>query len=154
MVSLFQNFHNKHFLLLPEAPPAFSLLHCIRNSGCLPFRRGEVPAIVSAAISLPPLAMFVPCCLCQFFCFCLQQPVQRFSTLPRTNSFICPLIFSSFSCTIISGKVCCLFSECSPLTPFCQDCKPCPFLSLFQFAQFIVPLSILKHFFANSKWGS
>ena len=31
--------------------------------------------------------------------------------MPRTNSLICPLIISSFSCTIFSDIVCCLLSN-------------------------------------------
>ena len=38
--------------------------------------------------------------------------------MPRTNSLICPLITSSFSCTIFSDIVCCLLSEWCVVTSF------------------------------------
>ena len=41
-------------------------------------------------------------------------------SLPRTNSLSCPLITSSFSCTIFSDMVCCLLSEWCVATSFYQ----------------------------------
>ena len=44
------------------------------------------------------------------------------STLPRTNSLICPLITSSLSCTIFSDMVYSSpFAECCVVTPFYQS---------------------------------
>ena len=62
------------------------------------------------------------------------------STLPRTNSLSCPLITSSFSCTIFSDMVCCLLSEWCVVTSFYQRAANhvffCP---LFNFAKLILP---------------
>ena len=41
----------------------------------------------------------------------LRKALQNAATLPRTNSLICSLIISSFSCTIFSDIVCCLLSN-------------------------------------------
>jgi hypothetical protein len=60
------------------------------------------------------------------------------STLPRTNSLICPLITSSFSCTIFSDMVCLLLQNGLLRLHSNRVYKPClPFL--FKFAQLILP---------------
>lgn len=73
---------------------------------------GEIAIIVVAAVALTGFIALVACCLCQFLGLLLQQPVQSSSTLPRTNSFNCPLIISSLNCTIFSDMACLLLSEC------------------------------------------
>ena len=66
------------------------------------------------------------------------------STLPRTSSLSCPLITSSFSCTIFSDMV------CSPFRMVCHDfilpegCKPCLLLSSFQFCETYSTLSAIS----------
>ena len=69
----------------------------------------------------------------------------------RTSSLISLLITASFSCIIFSDMVCCLLSN-----GLCRNfilpefCKPCLFLSSFQFAKFIVPyLNADEHRAAN-----
>src|SRR5699024_7984222 len=42
------------------------------------------------------------------------------STLPRTNSLICPLIISSLNCTMLLDMVCRLLSNVCVLTSFYQ----------------------------------
>ena len=51
----------------------------------------------------------------------VNEPVYEGDTLPRTNSLICPLITSSFSCTIFSYMVCRLLSEWCVATSFYQS---------------------------------
>ncbi len=53
------------------------------------------------------------------------------STLPRTNSLSCPLIISSFSCTIFSDIVCCLLSEWCVVTSFYQSLQAMSFFMRF-----------------------
>ena len=83
--------------------------------------RGEVAVIVSAAVALTGLAALIAGGLRQRLRLLLQQLVRGFSTLPRTNSLIWPLIASSFSCTIFSDIVCCLLSEWCVVTSFYQS---------------------------------
>ena len=47
------------------------------------------------------------------------------STLPRTNPFNCPLITSSFSCTIFSDRVCFLLLRSFPPVLHFLDFLPC-----------------------------
>ena len=53
------------------------------------------------------------------------------STLPQTNSLSCPLIISSFSCTIFSDIVCCLLSEWCVVTSFYQSLQAMSSFMLF-----------------------
>ena len=53
------------------------------------------------------------------------------STLPRTNSLSCPLIISSFSCTIFSDIVCCLLSNVCVVTSFYQSLQAMSSFMLF-----------------------
>ena len=83
--------------------------------------RGEAAVIVTAAVALTGLAALIAGGLRQRLRLLLQQLVRGFSTLPRTNSLIWPLIASSFSCTIFSDIVCCLLSEWCVVTSFYQS---------------------------------
>ena len=53
------------------------------------------------------------------------------STLPQTNSLSCPLIISSFSCTIFSDIVCCLLSNVCVVTSFYQSLQAMSSFMLF-----------------------
>lgn len=66
------------------------------------------------------------------------------STLPRTNSLICPLIISSLNCTILLDMVCRLLPECCVVISFYQrPAKPCLFF-LFQFCATYCTLSLYE----------
>lgn len=67
-----------------------------------------------------------------------SSPFSASSTLPRTNSFNCPLVTSSFSCTIFSDMVFCLLSEwCIPASFYQRTENHVSFLA-FLFAHLIV----------------
>ena len=84
--------------------------------------RGKVAVIVAAAVALTGLAALVARRLRQQNSPSFSSSSFRVSsTLPRTNSLICPLIISSFSCTIFSDIVCCLLSNVCVVTSFYQS---------------------------------
>ncbi|GEM_PF-5071930 len=72
------------------------------------------------------------------------------STLPRTNSLICPLITSSFNCTIFSDMACCLLSEWCVATSFYQRLQT---VSLFISFSICATYSTLSHHLWRSVQG-
>ena len=94
--------------------------------GDIPGSGGEVSAVVAATVALALLITVVPGRLGQFLRLSLQQLVEGFlyafaHKSTRTSSLSCPLITSSFSCTIFSDMVCCLLSEWCVATSFYQS---------------------------------
>ena len=84
--------------------------------------RGEVAVIMAAEVALTSLAALVAGSLCQGDSASFPSSSFRVSsTLLRTNSLICPLIISSFSCTTFSDIVCCLLSNVCVVTSFYQS---------------------------------
>ena len=90
------------------------------NDVNVPGSGGEVAAVVAAPVALALFVALVPGCLGQFLRSASNSSLSVSSTLPRTSSLICPLITSSFSCTIFSDMVCCLPSEWCVATSFYQ----------------------------------
>ena len=82
---------------------------------------GKVPVVVAAAVALAGLIAFVAGSLGQLLCFLLQQLIQCFFDAATDSSLICPLITSSFSCTIFSDMVYRLLSEWCVATSFYQS---------------------------------
>ena len=72
------------------------------------------------------------------------------STLPRTNSLSCPLIISSFSCTIFSDMVYRLLSEWCVATSFYQSLQAMSSFILFSICASYCTLSCDAHSTASS----
>jgi hypothetical protein len=53
--------------------------------------RGEISAVMTAAVALPFLTALIACCLRQFLRFGLQQPVERFFHATTDQFFYLPL---------------------------------------------------------------
>ena len=83
--------------------------------------RGEVAVIMAAAVALTSLAALVASSLRRDSASFPSSSFRVSSTLLRTNSLICALIISSFSCTIFSDRVCCLLSNVCVVTSFYQS---------------------------------
>ena len=82
--------------------------------------RGEVPVIAAAAAVLTGIAALAAGRLRQGLRLLFQQLVQGFFRA-ASDQLICPLISSSFSCTIFSDIVCCLLSNVCVVTSFYQS---------------------------------
>ena len=94
---------------------------------------------MAAAIALTIFTTLAVCGLRQLFRLGLQRPLSVSSTLPRTNSLICPLISSSLNCTIFSDMVCNLLSEWCVVTSYYQRSANLVSFILLPFVQLIVP---------------
>ena len=101
---------------------------------------GKVPVVVTAAVALASFVALVAGSLGQLLRFLLQQFIQRFFYAATDQFFELTLDYFLVQLYNLLGH-----GLQTPSRIVCRDfilpeiCKPCLFLSFFQFAQFIVP---------------
>ena len=102
--------------------------------------RSEVAAVVAAAVALSLLVTLVPGRLGQLLCLGFQKLVECFLYAAAYEFLELPLDYFFVQLYNLLGH-----GLPSPFRMVCRDfilpecCKPCPFLSSFQFAKIIVP---------------